>query len=56
MGSQYEINLLRCNCHMRSVFLRFVDQYSMNPYVYPKGFGAPLDAVRAHADVVRALE
>ena len=40
------------------VFFRFLAQYSMNPYVYPAGFGRfpPSNAVWARADAVRALE
>ena len=43
MGSPYEIALLRCNCHMRSLgylcVLVILAQYSMNPYVYSTGLG-----------------
>ena len=47
MGSPHEIT-----------HLRFLAQYIMNPYVYPSGSGrgAPSDAMRAHADAIRALE
>ena len=60
MANPYEITLLRCNCHMRSpgsqvlyVFLRFLAQYNINPYVSE---GAPSDAMRARADNEWALE
>ena len=46
-----------CVLPVLCVFLRLFAQYSMNPYVTPRVLeGAPSDAVRAHADAVRALE
>ena len=39
----WEVTLRRCSCHMRSpgslYVFAFLAQYSMNPYMYPTGFG-----------------
>ena len=57
VGSPYEITIVTCVLPVLCAFRLSFAQYSMNPYVYPSGFeGAPVNAVRARADAVRALD